>query len=407
MCSILIVDDDAHVRSAMASWATSLGHHVRQADDADSAMAVLALHPADVAICDVSHPVSDGAWLPSRLHAANPDTAVVVATARADSALALVSLRETAVVDFLSKPVSHSRFREALSRATAANREAVNARRRLAILQQEMTDHLRTIERVVERTPISSDAEVEQFVETLSRERAAVEHSEHVAALSNNIALAMGTRAPELSDIGRAARLHDIGRIAIPPTILCKATKLSDEELAVVRQQPALVAQILERHPFLAAAAPIVGAMFERFDGTGHPLGLRGDEIPRGTRIVAVADALDTMTHYRVYRDPLSMSEALFEIRRGRGTQFDPEAVDALLSVVHLHWTSLTRRSGLADRPLLMPSAGPALPTNRVSWERGCAGAETVDAVSQVPAALADRRMKRLRGWLDGLRASS
>jgi HD-GYP domain-containing protein (c-di-GMP phosphodiesterase class II) len=132
----------------------------------------------------------------------------------------------------------------------------------------------------------------------------------------------------------------------MPSTILCKPTRLSDEEIAIVREQPRLVSQLLDHHPFLGPAAAMTRAIFERFDGTGYPWALRGDEIPLGARVIAVADALDAMTHYRLHQDARTPAEAIFEIQRGCGTQFDPAAVEALLKVVHLHWASMTRRPG-------------------------------------------------------------
>jgi response regulator RpfG family c-di-GMP phosphodiesterase len=98
------------------------------------------------------------------------------------------------------------------------------------------------------------------------------------------------------------------------------------------------VYDILRVSPFLAAAAELVRSVYERFDGLGYPWALRGEEIPIGARIIAVADAFDTMTHRRVHSGPRAMAEAIFEIQRFRGLQFDPQAVDALFKVVSLHW---------------------------------------------------------------------
>jgi response regulator RpfG family c-di-GMP phosphodiesterase len=165
------------------------------------------------------------------------------------------------------------------------------------------------------------------------------------------MALSMGIRSPQLADIERAALLHDLGRVAIPAAILCKPVQLSDEEIAIIRQQPRLVSDILDRSPFLASAGSIVRAIFEHLDGTGYPWALRGDEIPRGARIIAVADAYDAISHYRVHCEARPPAEALFEIQRCRGTHFDPDAVEALLSVVRLHWTSAARRQTAEPGP--------------------------------------------------------
>ena len=344
MCSILLVDSSAADRQMMAGWATGLGHEVREADSPAAALTAMAARPADVVFSVIDRTGEATEGLITVLREQYPEAAVIVLTARCDANTALSCLRQ-GVLDLLAHPAPPARFREALARGVAWNREASNARRRLHMLQQEVSDHLARVEEIIASVPVTSDIEVERLLAALETDRQAVDHAHRVAALASNIAVAVGVRNPELGDIRRAALLHGIGRIAIPPTILCKTTRLSEEEVAIVRQQPGLVARLLERHPFLGPAAPIVAAIFERFDGTGYPHGLRGEEIPRGSRVLSVADALDAMTHCRAYKPHYSNAEAVFEVSRGRGTQFSPEAVDALLNVVHLHWGTAERRA--------------------------------------------------------------
>jgi response regulator RpfG family c-di-GMP phosphodiesterase len=352
MSVILIVDDEPSVREVMARLAEQLGHEVRQAANSDEAMDRMAERAADVAVCDVSMPGRDGMWLAGQLRDAYPDTAVIMATANRDADVALSSLRLGAV-GFLAKPFGRELFREAIARGVRWHRETRHGKERLDALQREVADHLSHLEALFANTPVTSDAELERMLDRLIPDQAAVEHARRVATLATNMALSMGIRSSELADIQRAALLHDLGRAATPWAIVCKATPLSDEEIAIVRQQPRLVSQILARIEFLASAASLVGAIFEHVDGTGYPWALRGDEIPRGARIIAVADAHDAITHSRVHREARAPAEAIFEIHRCRGTQFEPEAVDALLNVVRLHWATATRRpmveSGPAD----------------------------------------------------------
>jgi putative two-component system response regulator len=400
MSSILIVDDEPSAREVMSRLAERLGHEVRQAANADEAMERMAERAAGVAICDVAMPGRDGVWLAGQLRRAHPDTAIIMATASQDVDVALASLRHGAV-DFLTKPFSPELFRQALARGVRWHRDARHARERLDTLQREVRDHLSHLEAFFVDTPVTSDADLEQVLERLIPDRAAVEHAQRVAALATNMALSMGIRSPELADIQRAALLHDLGRVAIPPAILCKPVGLSDEEIAIVRQQPRLVSEILGRHPFLASAAGIVRAIFEHVDGTGYPWALRGDEIPRGARIIAVADAHDAITHYRVHCQARTPAEAIFEIQRCRGTQFESEAVDALLRVVRLHWTSAARRATLeAETPLCLtdspidendetPSAPAWPPTRQIG--AGCAPGVPAVGESARPARSEDR----------------
>ena len=143
----------------------------------------------------------------------------------------------------------------------------------------------------------------------------------------------LGSRPQELQVLEYGALLHDIGKIAVPDAILRKDGPLTDEEWTVMRQHPILGHEILYGIGFLTDALPIVLYHHERFDGGGYPEGLAGENIPIGARIFSAADAFDAMTADRHYRRALSLDEALSELRRNSGTQFDPEVIAVLDSV--------------------------------------------------------------------------
>ena len=128
--------------------------------------------------------------------------------------------------------------------------------------------------------------------------------------------------------------LHDIGKVGIPESILCKSGPLNDLEWIVMRSHPHIGAKIVEPIPFMGEAVEIVRSHHERYDGGGYPVGLRGDEIPLGARIFAIADAFDAMTSDRPYRRALPLEEAVEQVRAGSGTQFDPVCVDAFVDLV-------------------------------------------------------------------------
>ncbi len=157
-------------------------------------------------------------------------------------------------------------------------------------------------------------------------------HSTRVAELSLRIGDMLGIRAgPELLDLKHGAMLHDVGKIGVPDAILRKRGSLDEEEWESIRQHPAHGYQMLKNVRFLAGAAELVRCHHERYDGTGYPRGLRGDEIPLGARIFAVADTFDAITSARPYKPARSVAHACREIKAHRGSQFDPRAVDALL----------------------------------------------------------------------------
>jgi ribonuclease P protein subunit RPR2 len=137
---------------------------------------------------------------------------------------------------------------------------------------------------------------------------------------------------PELAarpEVAYGFFLHDIGKVGIPESILCKAGPLTELEWIVMRSHPNQGARIVEPIPFMGEAVEIVQSHHERYDGGGYPRGLRGEKIPLAARIFAIADSFDAMTSDRPYRSALSMDEAVAEIRAGSGTQFDPQCVEA------------------------------------------------------------------------------
>lgn len=155
-------------------------------------------------------------------------------------------------------------------------------------------------------------------------------HSERVAELSLLMAKNMGLPLVEQERIHIGAHLHDIGKIGIPDAILNKPGKLTENEFDTIRQHPEIGGTIVGKIKVFRSVADIVRHHHERFDGTGYPDGLCGEEISLGARIVAVADSFDAMTTQRTYRLALSVHEAIEETERCKGSQFDPEIVDVL-----------------------------------------------------------------------------
>ena len=138
----------------------------------------------------------------------------------------------------------------------------------------------------------------------------------------------------ELATIEHAGLLHDIGKLAIPEAILRKPAPLTAEEQALVRCHPTLATELIGHVPYLQHAVPLVRDAHERMDGRGFSRGIHAAEAPLGARIVCVADAYDTMTRPRVFRDAIGPREALLEVERCSGSQFDPVVVSAFRRVL-------------------------------------------------------------------------
>jgi HD-GYP domain-containing protein (c-di-GMP phosphodiesterase class II) len=166
-------------------------------------------------------------------------------------------------------------------------------------------------------------------------------HSKRVSGYCLEMATALQRPPDELRHIMRGSYLHDIGKIGIPDAILLKEGKLTPEEMAVMQTHVRIGYDLVSRIAFLAPAAAIVLTHQERWDGTGYPQGLVGDEIPLGARIFAIADTLDAMTSDRPYRKALPLQVAREEIVRFSGKQFDPEIVRLFCSLPEERWEAI------------------------------------------------------------------
>jgi two-component system cell cycle response regulator len=185
----------------------------------------------------------------------------------------------------------------------------------------------------------------------MEREPELHEHLREVALLAQHTAIELGLRSDELDEVVRAAELHDVGKIAVPDSVLHKPGPLDEGEWQIMRQHPVIGDRILARVPALRSVGALVRSSHERWDGSGYPDRLRGADIPLGARIVAVCDAYDAMTSQRPYAVPRSPESAIAELRRCSGTQFDPAVVDAF-SVAHTDSSARPARV-LADDAVL------------------------------------------------------
>ena len=174
----------------------------------------------------------------------------------------------------------------------------------------------------------------------LERDRYTGEHSEFVVDLAARVAHGLGLGAEEVGRVRTAALLHDIGKVGIPDSILHKDGPLDDTEWKMMREHPAIGERVLRAIPGMGGVARIVRHEHERFDGGGYPDGLAGDKIPIGSRIILVCDAYHAMTSDRPYRAAMPHAEAIRELAKSAGTQFDPEVTEMLIGYLYGQRTS-------------------------------------------------------------------
>lgn len=159
-------------------------------------------------------------------------------------------------------------------------------------------------------------------------------HSERVDIYSTALAKGLGLAPEEIEAIHKAAYVHDVGKIGLPDRILHKKERLDDNEFDIIKRHQADGAKILEGLPFFEEIVPMVLHHHERYDGKGYPHGLRGDMIPRGAQIIAIADSYDAMTTGRGYNSPLTIDEAIAELKRSSGSQFNPAYANKFIELL-------------------------------------------------------------------------
>ena len=332
--TVLIVDDENNVRDLMSRWLESGGYSVITASNAEEALRRLETSKPAVALCDIRMPGHDGIWLAERIRQRYPETAVIMATGVQDVAPAVQTLRQGAI-DYLTKPFGRDRLQEAVTRGLEWHRCAWDARRWRESLEQEMEIRRARLNDAITALRVDSDESLDAMVSMLMlTDREAYAHGYRVAALSVSVARMLGLPDEALGAIEHGALLHDVGKLVVPEAILRKPAPLTVEELFLIRRHPTIGSDLIGQVPYLESAVPIVRHAHERMDGLGFPDGAHAGDVCVGARIVCVADAYDTMTRPRAFRDAMSPAEALLELERCSGTQFDPLIVEAFRRVI-------------------------------------------------------------------------
>jgi len=334
---VLVVDDESGVRELMVRWLHACGYPVRVVACAEDALTAMEQDPAAVALCDIRMPGHDGLWLADHLRQAFPETAIIMATAVQDVGPAVTSLR-SGVLDYLLKPFGRDRLREAVQRGIEWHRNAVESRRWRTTLEEESRARSARLAEAIAGLQIDRPESLDALLAMMTfRDRDAYAHAYRVVGLAVSVARLLELSEAEVTALERAALFHDLGKLAMPEAVVRKPAPLTIEEQDLVRTHPQVAYDLIRQVPYLAEAAEIVRGFCERVDGLGYPRGLRGDEIPLGSRILAVVEAFDTMTRPRVFRDAMAPDEAFLELARCTGGQFDPHVVRAFRRVVDLH----------------------------------------------------------------------
>ena len=331
--TVLVVDDDRAVREVLSAVLKEEGYPVRQAEGADAALQMLRGDDLPLVLCDVKMPEHDGLWLLDHVLQRHPHAAVVMLTGFGDTESAVDCLKRGAA-DYLLKPPRDTELVRAIERVWTRSRLTAARSRYHQGLARRVRERTAELTTALEGIAHSYASTLVALVHALdAREHETSDHSQRVVRYTVAIARRMGIPECEIEDIGRGALLHDIGKIGVPDSILLKPGPLTNAEWAEMRRHPDVGYRILQAIDFLRPAAEIVLAHQERWDGGGYPRKLRGEAIPLGARIFAIADTLDAMTSDRPYRKAATFAQARLEIARCGGSQFDPRCVAAFAGI--------------------------------------------------------------------------
>jgi len=341
---ILVVDDEEPIREIITSMLTFANYQCRQAGSGKEALALLnSGEEFELMLSDLMMADLDGIGLLERSKEKCPDMPVVMVTAVHDISIALGAIRNGAY-DYLLKPFEREQLLATVRRALENRRLKMENRKYQTDLESQVAARTEQWHVALQEVERSYDITLEALGDALDmRDEETEGHSKRVTAFTIAIAREMGLASDEIRVIARGAFLHDIGKMAIPDHILRKPGALTPEEVSIMREHCYNGYQMLKKIPFLASACDIVLSHQEKYDGTGYPRGLRGEEIPLGARIFAVADTLDAITSDRPYRKAQSLTAAREEIQRWTGRQFDPEVVRVFLSMPDDIWQDLRR----------------------------------------------------------------
>jgi putative two-component system response regulator len=307
---VLAVDDGAANRELISAYLAGIDCEVRLAEDGETALEILEADPPDLVLLDVQMPGMDGYEVCRRIKSMPRGRLLpVVMITALNQANDRVAALEAGADDFMAKPVE---------------RAELVARVRSALRLKALYNTLNSAEQVIFALAAAVEAK-DAFTER---------HTQRVGESARYLGRRLGLPEYALDTLYRGGIIHDIGKIGVPDAILLKPGPLDELETSRMRAHVAIGESIVRPLQTAANMLPIIRHHHERYDGRGYPEGLRGREIPRLARIVAVCDSFDALVNDRPYRARLTTEEAVRVLRAGAGSQWDPEVVEILTSEI-------------------------------------------------------------------------
>ncbi len=348
MLEILIVDDEQEIVRALKGLLEEKGYNVRIAHNGKDALEIVREHRPHLVFLDIRMPLMSGLTVLRNIRDHDRSIKVIMVTAFGTKEIVSEALR-LGSVDFIRKPFTKNYLEhEVMAKVSAQLFEDL---RREVDEKNELINQLEHLSERVSRNFYQTVMSLATALE--SRDRYTHGHSERVENYSKLIAKELKDNyeididKKFIENLHIESRLHDIGKIAVPDTVLNKKGKLTDEEYEEIKRHPSESARILAPLENIKENIDVIYSHHERVDGTGYPNRRSGKKIPLRARIIAVADAFDAMTSNRPYRKAMSIDSAFRELNRQKDTQFDALVVDAFRS-------AFKKKSGVSHEEVMM-----------------------------------------------------
>ena len=322
--TILIVDDEPAGRETLESILEPEGYYLVLAENGYQAIEKAKAVQPDVILLDVMMPGMNGFEVCRHIRNEKELAEVPILFLTAlDDRQSLLNGLEAGADDFISKPVDRYELRARLLGITRLNR------------YRKLMNERKNLEEAHKQLLFAYDETIEGWSRAMDlRDKETEGHSQRVTELTLKLASDFGIPKQDLVHVRRGALLHDMGKLGIPDSILLKAGKLNDEEWEFMRQHPQLAYNMLFPIEYLRPAMDIPFCHHEKWDGTGYPRGLQGEQIPLAARLFAIVDVWDALTSDRPYRRAWEREKVLAYIREESGKHFDPNVVDAFLQLI-------------------------------------------------------------------------